>query len=681
MAVSRDELYLKTLRETQGELLSVRSSGNWLVVCGLVGALCLVLGSIITVIAWLGFDQLSQISPLWYLGGTILLTGPALALILAGFLARQSLRTSRANTLILRASQMLLMPAEAAGQRIDTLASKVREETGRVDELIETAQASLASMKDTLSGERSQIEHFVNHNTNTIEAMMLKLADERQSLAELSVAVEEQTAAISEAIPRQARAMAEAAREAQREVAKADSAVDERLKSLDESGRQLGERLSALDEMSVEAEARAQRLTAALSAIEVRLRDSAKTVEASIKASELAADAATETGDALNAAVASALDGTREASEFIRQQARDAVAEARKAMAELKAAGENAREATLSAGQAARTQAEETEQRISAMSERMFDAATRATAAADAGLERARQRIERASALLSGMYDPDPLAMAPPPAPSHQPAPQPAPVAPPPPAAMEPQQPTPEPPGVTPAPQLPEEPAAPYSAPKPELRPRQEDAVFSPLSDQDPDDEQDVTGSNDTSNYPVYDMSDPTVGHANRDMNTDNEPSDVTDEEESSLFDLAFDRVSHKEMGLSWKDLLSGLGAAPEERDEAARHILSEVNDAGVALGTLLSSRETRKIASAARKSDLFRRRAVREYAGAAVQKLTYRMEDDPHFRSAVDRFLASEESDAERTLREAEKSRTEASARLAAYLVLDTAFTAMNAN
>lgn len=679
MAVSRDELYLKTLRETQGELLSVRSSGNWLVVCGLAGALCLVLGSVITAIAWLGVDQLLQISPLWYLGGTILLTGPALALVLAGFLARQSLRTSRANLLILRASQMLLMPAEAAGQRIDTLAGKVREETGRVDELIETAQASLASMKDTLSAERSQIEHFVNHNTNTIEAMMLKLADERQSLAELSVAVEEQTAAISEAIPRQARAMAEAAREAQKEVARADSAVDERLKSLDESGRQLGERLSALDEMSVEAESRAQRLTAALTAIEMRLRDSAKTVEASIKASELAADAATETGDALNAAVASALDGTREASEFIRQQARDAVAEARKAMAELRAAGENAREATMSAGQAARNQAEETEQRISAMSERMFDAATRATAAADAGLERARQRIERASALLSGMYDPDPLSTAPPPAPMQQPAP----VAPPPPASTEIHQPAPEAPSVTPAPQLPEEPA-PAPTPTPELRPRQEDAVFSPLSDQEPDEEPEVTRpeaarSDDTSNYPVYDMSDPTAPHT--DTNADNEPSDVTDEEESSLFDLAFDRVSHKEMGLSWKDLLSGLGAAPEERDEAARHILSEVSDAGVALGSLLSSRETRKIASAARKSGLHRRRAVREYAGAAVQKLTYRMEDDPHFRSAVDRFLASEESDAERMLRESEKSRTEASARLAAYLVLDTAFTAMNAN
>ena len=36
-------------------------------------------------------------------------------------------------------------------------------------------------------------------------------------------------------------------------------------------------------------------------------------------------------------------------------------------------------------------------------------------------------------------------------------------------------------------------------------------------------------------------MSDPTAPHT--DTNADNEPSDVTDEEESSLFDRAFDRV------------------------------------------------------------------------------------------------------------------------------------------
>lgn len=641
MSVSREETYLRTLKETHAELQSVRSSGNWLIVVSIIACVLLYAGAGLAALAYFGQDALLALDPIWFAAAGTLLAGPALAILLAGFLARQSQRTSRANALILRASQLLLMPAELAGNRVDTLAVRVREETVRIDEVVETAHASLANLKDTLTSERAEIEQFVDHNRRQIGEMIQKLADERQALAELTSAVEAQTESISEAIPRQARTMAEAARLAQQEIAKADLAVDERLKALDDSGRRLGEQLASLGDMSLHAEQRTDQIAKTVANVIEELNASAKTVDTAIRASEMAASAATETGDTLNAAVSSALDGTREASEFIRLQSRDAVAETLKVMADLKAAGEAAEAATRSAGDRARAEADQTEQRIHALSNTLYEAATKATSAAEAGLERARTRIERASGLLNGLFDAD--------------------------LQSEPQSPPP--------------PIAPVAPPMPELRPRfTGDAPTTPADTE-------ANKAPDTDPAPVEDLSPPSATEAplpveptspeiyssssSEQTETVTEPDD---DGTNTLFDIAFDRASNKEAGISWKDLLSGLEAEPEERNEAARNILTEISDAGVELEGMLSMKETRKIAGASRKGEKQRHRAIREFAGSAVQTLTYKLEDDEIFRQAVEEFLNIESQDAFDALAEADKSRTEANPRLAAYLILETA-------
>ena len=141
---------------------------------------------------------------------------------------------------------------------------------------------------------------------------------------------------------------------------------------------------------------------------------------------------------------------------------------------------------------------------------------------------------------------------------------------------------------------------------------------------------------------------------------------------------MAFDKAAHREMGLTWKDLLSGLDPEPEERDEEARNILAEVGEAGIVLSEQFDPREIKRVSGASRRGDKQRRKLVREYAGTAVQTLSYRLEDAPSFYSAVQRFLTIEEPDALRALYESEKSRTEPSTRLTAFLLLDTAIDAI---
>lgn len=650
MSQSRDENYLKALQETQEELQQIRTAGTWMVTAGFAAAAFLYVGAVLTAWAAMGTQAFLLMNPLWFAAGATVLAGPAIAIILAGFMGRQSMRHARANTLVLRASQMLLMPADAASSRIVTLTDKVREETQKVDELVETAHASLVELRATLGTEREEFSELVTKNTRTIASMMNKLAEERQALGELSSAVETQTAAISEAIPRQARAMAEAARLAQHEVAQADKALDDRLTSLNDSTMTLTDKLAALDAMSADAEARSARINASVEEIEQRLTESYKTVETAIRASELAATAATETGDALNSAVANALDGTREASEFIRAQSREAVQEALKGLAELKTAGQQAEAATRAAGDAARSQADETEHRIMALSQMLYDAATRATSTAEAGLERARQRIERASALLNGLSDGDILSAAPV---------------------------IPEPPSQPVAPQP--QPPAPTPAPPENLRRRQPD-TDEPKPSFDTLSEPDKSTSSMLFSQPRQKASAPqNDGETSVQERTTAPDSAEATSEESSLFDLAFDSASQKEMGLSWKDLLAGLSSDPEERDDAARIILSEVEDMGIALTDAFTMKETRKIAGASRRNERNRRRAVREFAGSKVQELQYRIEDQEHFHAAVERFLSEETTDAMRSLSEADRSRTAAAKRLTAFLLLDAAFHSQN--
>lgn len=653
---SSDEAYNKALKDVQRDLESARSAGGSLVWLGYIGAMTIVGGIAVSAYALLGHEAFLSLDPVWFAAGGLLAAGPAMASIVAGYMARQSLRTSRANRLVLRASQMMLLPADVAGKRLSTLGAAVRDETSKIDELMDSSHASLAELKESLKAERVEIARSVEENNKHIREMMEKLADERQALAELTSAVDAQANAMSDAIPRQARIMAEAARAAQMEVSKADDALQLRLEALDQSANRLGESIAQLSQMSQQGENNAMELINSIASVEKRLQESAKVVDAAIRASELAASAASETGDSLNAAVASALDGTREASSFIRQQSREAVGEAMKAMSELKQAGEQAKVALAAAGAAARTQADETEQRIDQMSESLFQTATRATSAVEAGLERARLRMERASAMLTGALDITPQS---------------------PPPVEDPREQFTSPPPVTGTDDSPKD----WSA----LRPRQtEDEVqaeenFSLDDDHDVDEhnvEDHVQAEADEAPAPAITRKDDTSGEdVSRSWDT---RIQERDEPEFDLEEGVLPVSPERDAGLSWRDLLAGLDTPAEERDESARYMLSEIEQSGIQLSDLFNPKMVKKISGAARRGERNRRRLVREYAGSDVQTLIFRLQDDTAFKNSTDRFLTVEEPDALRALAETEKSRSAASPRLTAYLLLDAAVSAL---
>ena len=62
MSQSRDEMYMRSLKDTHAELQTIKGSGNGLVIAGIVGAVVLYLGAGLAAFAYFGGDALASLS-------------------------------------------------------------------------------------------------------------------------------------------------------------------------------------------------------------------------------------------------------------------------------------------------------------------------------------------------------------------------------------------------------------------------------------------------------------------------------------------------------------------------------------------------------------------------------------------------------------------------------------------
>ncbi|MEO0700383.1 MAG: hypothetical protein AAFY81_11805, partial [Pseudomonadota bacterium] len=157
--------------------------------------------------------------------------------------------------------------------------------------------------------------------------------------------------------------MVESAKTAATEVARAESNLEHRLGTLDQTGRSLAQKIAAMDTLAAEAGQRNETLLFAIARMEEKLEQSRKTVETASRAGELAAAAAGTTGDRLLEAVRTALDGAREASAEIQKRTLESSEAAAKSLAGLKDAGKQAAAAVRAAGMAARAEMDIAERR------------------------------------------------------------------------------------------------------------------------------------------------------------------------------------------------------------------------------------------------------------------------------------------------------------------------------
>lgn len=587
---------------------------------GLVLAFLWWVAAIVGTIALVGPDALGQLQPALVIAGLIAIILPGLMLVLAGMMAREQARSTAANAVVLEAAARLLLPAESMAQDAKLFADEMSRASSEVDRSMGHALSAMKAMAAEIGDERQRLESVTYASADNARDLAARLGNERTGLEQLAKDLREQTDLLNEAIPEQAELMVASAKAAASEVAAAEDALQGRLSSLDQTGRSLAQKITAMDTLAAEAGERNETLLFAIARMEEKLEQSRKTVETAARAGELAAAAAGTTGDRLMESVKVALDGAKDASSQIHKQTFEASESAARALADLKEAGQQAAAAVRAAGMAARAEMD--------ISER------RASNASQALLEKTQSMEARVIESTGKKTVAQPIA-------DLEPAPQPEP---------------------EPEPQPQKAVQSPSRAVEEDLFEASADRMAKALTSEEDDAGPTANGHNGSAEI-ILSSSDADVFEDAPDTEGERSaPPIVTTNSGNSLSDIIADMERDERSTLS--------------REETAETLLDQLQESGIRLTDIFRPKDKKKIAFAARKGDKQRRSAISQHAGRQVERVRQRLRGNLELMTLARDFLALEEEDALNALENTHASNKNASPRLATYLLLDAAVT-----
>ena len=603
-----------------------QNGGGWMVVAAFVVAALWMGGVILGFFALGGMSLAQQFPPMLLAAGAIAATIPAFLIIMAGFMGRSTRQAAAANALVLQATSRLMAPAREAGTEGIAFAEQMKQAAAEVDRAMAHALTAMKAMAGEIGDERQRLESVSYATSDNARDLATRLAAERQALEALARELRSQISTMSEAIPRQAQMMISAARQASDEVGRADTALENRLGSMSRAGEDLSRRLEALDGLAREAATRTEALTFSITRIEDKLEQSRRTVDSAVRASEVAAAAATTTGDALKGAVASALDGARQANAEINAVSRGAAEEAARALARLREAGEQAAYALRTASYAARIEGENLERR-------------------------------------TGIAMPEPApSLAPPPVRQSLAAPQ-----------------------------------SEYTnghAANGHANGNGHAAAYTNGNGR-------VVATRTSMDDDLFEASADAVIAASVTAATQDGPlvlgRDTGPREGEPLMlrrrhedppapppELPRRRASDQlpvpaANGSALRDIISDIsreesGDPGDDREQIAEVMVARLQTAGIPLGEVFRPRSKKRIATANQRGNAARRDAIREQARKEVERVSHRLRSDARLMDMARRFVALEMADALAALAQTQSTSRNASARLAAYLLVDAA-------
>jgi len=600
--------------------------GGWMVAAAFAVAALWTIGVLLGFFGLGGMALAERIPPMLLSAGGIAAFSPAFLIIMAGFMGRSTRRAAAANALVLEATSRLMMPAREAGTEGIAFAEQMKQAAGEVDLAMAHALTAMKAMAGEIGDERQRLESVSYATSDNARDLATRLAAERHALEALARELRSQISMMSEAIPRQAQMMISAARQASDEVGRADTALENRLGSMSRAGEDLSRRLESLDGLAREAATRTESLTFSITRIEDKLEHSRRTVDAAVRASEVAAAAAATTGDALKGAVASALDGARQANAEINSATRGAAEEAARALARLREAGEQAAYALRTASYAARIEGENLERRTGVAAPEPAPSLT------PPPLRQSLSAPQASYADGQGMSGHAPNGNG------HAPS---------------------------------------YSNGNgrlPASRASMDDDLFDASADA-------VIAASAVT---------PPAGAPlvlGRDVSSrEGEPLMLRrrhEDEQAPPPELPRRRASDQltgpaSNGSSLRDIISDIAreesGAPDDREQLAEALVSRLQSSGIPLGDVFRPRSKKRIAAANTKGNGPRREAIREQAGKEVERVSHRLRGDYKLMDMARQFALLEQADALAALEQTQSTSRNASARLAAFLLVDAA-------
>lgn len=616
--------------DTIMRLDQARTKSGWIAWGGFVLALAWWGAAITGTVVLLTWPVIEQAQPALIVAGTIAILLPGFMLLLAGFFAREQVRAGATNAIVLEAAAKLLTPAESMGADATVFANEMSAASANVDRSMGHALSAMRAMAGEIGDERQRLESVTYASADNARELADRLGTERSALETLTKELREQSAMIGDAIPKQADMIVKSAQSAASEVANAESALEARLVSLDQTGRTLAQKIAAMDTLAAEAGQRNETLLFAIARMEEKLEQSRKTVETASRAGELAAAAAGTTGDRLMEAVRAALEGAREASLEIQNRTLETSESAARSLAELKDAGQQASAAVRAAGMAARAEMDIAERRAAQASSSLYQTSQTVTSSNGASPASSMEPLA-ASASHSKPERTETVTAAP---------------------------------GSTPS----------LASPSRAV----DDDLFDASADRMA---QAMLQAAQTETVELNDggPSDALSPMKLRDGLMPDDQNDVFDEDTLIAPPTINTSAEANKNGNSLSDIIADMEREEQptlSREETAERLLDRLEDSGIKLTHIFRPKDKKKIAFAARKGEKQRKSSINQAAGRQVERVRQRLRGDPDLMAMAKDFITLEEADALSALENTHASNKNASARLATYLLIDSALT-----
>lgn len=558
---------------------------------------------------------------------------PGLLILMAGFMARSSRRSAEANSLVLEATQRLLLPAQEAGEEGVRFADQMKQSALEVDTAMSRALTAMKTVAVQIGDERMRLESVSYASADNARDLSERMAQERSALEGIARQLREQINEMNQAMPRHSAVMVQTAKDVAAELDAAQAQLQSRIDGMRAAGQSLAQNLADMDGIAQAAAQRTDSLTHAVSNIQEKLDQSRRTVDSAVRASEIAVAAAASTGDKLQDAVSSALEGARQANEEITRNTSRAAENTARTLAELRRASDEATRSLQAASDIARSE----------LSEVPGD----------------RNRLENVVPLDGARED---FSLpAEPPVVKH------------PPQLMEMSQPS-DSPGAKnlhehltseigrsefgdDVPLTLDEPLAPIT-------------LGEPASDK-PQPVQPVAAAQPVAPAPLVNHEDELFERAADALANSANGIHVDEERVSAVNSVDTGK------GVGWRDILTDMDKEEHpqlSREEVADELLDRLQDSGIHLPEIFKPKFKRKIASAAQRGEAERRGAIKGLVGFQVDRVYKRMSADRELMNLARQFHAFEEDDALNALQQTARTKRNASPRLAAYLLVDAA-------
>jgi hypothetical protein len=321
----------------------VERAGGGMSVAAFILAAMWVAAAYTIAFAVLGADRIGALTSVEMAALTFAAFLPAALLVFAGAISREGVRAQAQARRLADAADRMMNPSPVAEAAARRLGISVRGEIAALDRSLAETLSKLQAVEAVIARQTQAVDQAAVTAQQGAGHLVGGLEKERAALARISEDLSAQAARVTESIGRQTASLAASAREADAQLRAADQVLESRQQAFGASAVLIGDRTGLLTQAAAQTAQSSQRLETALAGALDTLAKATSLTDAARQSTDSAMQAANATASAVRDTTARAIEDARKAAEMIRAEAQAVEREAAAALDRLREAGDAAR--------------------------------------------------------------------------------------------------------------------------------------------------------------------------------------------------------------------------------------------------------------------------------------------------------------------------------------------------